>query len=437
MADDIPHPDTMIEASGMTNAAGGAGHRRVAEWTGVILRGRLPFLITFGCMLLVNWGAAVWVLNYTYEEREKSAFQLVNDEARYSEQKIVNLFKDADRTLLDLRTRYAGDALRSELEHWPRSGTSPDVALIAPDGTIVASTPHANTSGWPNLMARLAASADVMTIGEPVLGKAGLLSFVPVARRVTGPEGSFDGILMFSVRGDAFPDLSPAVAALDGCGSLITDDGMILVRNPDVRGTAGIRVPAFPSGRMGQSGSARRPSLLDGVDRIFAWRRLDGIPAIFMVGIGYDATFASWETVRLTVICTRLAASVLILLAAWFWYTRRRQATLSTDALTTILSSIDRGIRVETADGAVVAANAAGETLRIPDDAFGRAETRRPDGTIVQIERHDTAGGGVILIGTDITERLAAEARLEFLTNHDPLTGTAQSLAGDLTHSGT
>ena len=274
-------------------------------------------------------------------------------------------------------------------------------------------------------MKQLATAADTMAIGEPVLGKTGLLTFLPVARRVVAPDGSFAGILLLSLPAEGFPNLSPAVSALDGCLSLIADDGIILARTPDVRGTVGIRMPlSKPVSSLGSAvGMGRQLSPIDGVDRMYAYRRLDGLPVTLMVGIGYEATFAEWDIVRMTVIGTRMVASALILVAGYVWYTRRRRARISADALSAILTSVDRGIRVENARGEVIAANAMGAALRLPDGTGPRTESVNPDGTIIQIERHEVADGGMVLIGTDVTADHAVEARIDFLTHHDPLTG--------------
>ena len=139
-----------------------------------LLSSRLPFLITIGSVLLLNWGTALWLLHYTYQEREATAVQLANDEIKYSEQKIVGLFRDADRTLLELRALHAsgaslGEGPRLELGGWTPASQSGGIALIAPDGHVEAASPNASTAGWPYLMARLTSSADVMVIGEPIL----------------------------------------------------------------------------------------------------------------------------------------------------------------------------------------------------------------------------------------------------------------------------
>jgi diguanylate cyclase (GGDEF)-like protein len=132
-----------------------------------------------------------------------------------------------------------------------------------------------------------------------------------------------------------------------------------------------------------------------------------------------------------------LLATAFVLLTGFCWYSRRRQANISTGALSAILTHIDQGVRVETRAGRVVAVNTAGAAPRLPDKGSPTAEARRLDGSIIQLARHDLADGGTILISTDLTARHAAQARIDFLTNHDSLTGLpnrwrAASLIQDL-----
>ncbi|HEX3994709.1 MAG TPA: hypothetical protein VHX39_26335, partial [Acetobacteraceae bacterium] len=165
----------------MINSTRRAGARQRIH---ALFSGRLPFVIVFGCILVVNWGAALWLVDHTYRERATAAYQMVTAEAQYSQQKIQDLFKDADRTLLELRARYSAGHTDLGLRHWNPTVKSGGIALIAPDGQVVAETPEANIAGWPGLMTRLQASPDVLVIGEPIPGKNGHLGFVPVARRM-------------------------------------------------------------------------------------------------------------------------------------------------------------------------------------------------------------------------------------------------------------
>jgi diguanylate cyclase (GGDEF)-like protein len=406
----------------MINSTRGAGARQRIH---AIFSGRLPFVIIFGCILLVNWGAALWLTHYTYREREVAAYQMVTAEAQYSQQKIEDVFKDADRTLLEVRARYSADHADLAFEHWNPITQSGGIALIAPDGQVVATTPGANLAGWPGLMTRLEVSSDLLAIGEPIPGKNGHPGFVPVARRIVAADGSFGGVLMYSLETSQLSALSPTIKGLAGCVTVVTDDDVILMRSPEVRGTVGIRMtPSEMSAlRENRSGTGREISHIDGVDRIFSYRHLTGLPATLIVGIGHDAIFTDWKTLRTIVITGRLLATAFILVISVFWYRRRHRATISGDALTAILTSIESGIRVENRDGVVVAANEAGANLRMPDRVSQQAEVQGPDGRMIQMARRDLADGGMVLIGTDISARHTAEERIEFLTNHDSLTG--------------
>jgi diguanylate cyclase (GGDEF)-like protein len=392
----------------------------------VILSGRVLVVALFGCILLLNWGAALWVVHYAYRQREIAALRMVDDEARYSAQRVGDLIKDADRALLELRTRRSADNRHLDLEHWTHVGGSGGIALIAPDGHAVTATPHASTAGWPRLMTRLATSGDVLAIGDPIPARNGIPGFVPVARQIIEADGSFAGILMFSLDSNDLSRLSPTLQPFDGCMTIVTDDDTILARTPEVRGTVGIRMmqSALASAiREGPQGTGRNVSTIDGIDRMFSWVHPRDVPVTVVVGVGHDAIFADCDAIRLTVIGTRILSTALILLAAFFWYTRRRRASISSDAFSAILASIEHGIRVETRDGHVVAGNAAGADLHIPYGARSPAELSRPDGCIIRIARHELADGGAVVVGTDVTARHAAEARIEFLTNHDKLTG--------------
>jgi diguanylate cyclase (GGDEF)-like protein len=350
---------------------------------------------------------------------------MVTAEAQYSQQKIEDLFKDADRTLLELRARYSANHADLGLAHWNPSMQSGGIALIAPDGKVLTTTPEANLAGWPNLMTRLEASADVLAIGEPIPGKNGHLGFVPVARRIVAPDGSFGGVLMYSLETSQLSSLSPTIKGLSGCVTVVTDDGVILARSPEVRGTVGIRMLRAEQSTLRETlfGTGRQISPIDGVDRIFSYRHLADLPVTLIVGIGHDAIFTDWKTLRFTVITGRVLATAFILVISVFWYRRRHRATISGDALTAILSNIETGIRVESREGVVLAANETGADLRMPDRVSQQAEVQRPDGRMLQLVRRDLADGGTVLIGTDVTARHAADERIDFLTNHDNLTG--------------
>src|SRR5450631_4190180 len=115
------------EALGMTNSAWEAGGRRLLTF----LASRLPFLITFGCLLLLNWGVALWLIHAAHQDREIAAYQMLNDEVKFVGQQAINLFSDADRALRDLRERDAGSGLSLDLDRWATARNSGGIAWIS------------------------------------------------------------------------------------------------------------------------------------------------------------------------------------------------------------------------------------------------------------------------------------------------------------------
>jgi diguanylate cyclase (GGDEF)-like protein len=386
-----------------------------------ILSSRLPGLVTLGVLFVLIWATGARLLYHTWHEREAAAFQLVDDQSREAADRIGQVLNGADQTLLAIRTRYQTGPGNLEPDRWAPADKSGGIALIEPDGHVVSASPHANTEGWPRLMTRLADSADVLAIGEPLSGKNGRPSLVPVARRLVQPDGSFAGILMYSLNGDTLTRVPLTSTALDGCMTLVDDESVVLARSPMVRGTIGVRIthsPTFLAAVEAGTGMGHRVSPLDGIDRIYAFRHLSDAPVSIITAVGYEAVFAGWETFRVRVLSLDTLATALIVLTGLFWYARRQRAEISAEALTVVLANIDHAVRVERSDGAVIAANETGLDLPEPD-----YQDMSEPGDGIHIDRHVLAGGQTVLIGTDATARQAAAARIEFLTNHDKLTG--------------
>ena len=173
-----------------------------------------PFA-ALAALFILTWVAVFWLAHDKWRDRETAAFQLAGNEASQSEARIHRLIHDADQILLGLRAMHPDGGMAADLAHGDPGGGSGGIALLAPDGHVRAGTAHANTAGWPNLMARLMAPDDILALGEPVPGRNGQPSLLPVARRMTGPDGAFAGILMLSLDVDALSRVPDAMAFLE------------------------------------------------------------------------------------------------------------------------------------------------------------------------------------------------------------------------------
>ncbi len=203
------------------------------------------------------------------------------------------------------------------------------ITVIAPDGHLVASSvahPQADTSfaDRPYFIA-LRDGRSALHIGTPVIDRLTKLPILPVARRVTGPDGAFQGVVQSAV------PLAPLVAffrKLAGPeGHSITvarSDGMVLLREPQV--TTGVEVMGPTSGfretlaRSPDGGTYRTVSELDSVDRLHVVRPVRDYDAYVSAGIEASAISASWlhntgPLVALTLLAgASLAATALVAL---------------------------------------------------------------------------------------------------------------------------
>ena len=138
-------------------------------------------------------------------------------------------------------------------------------------------------------------------IGEPVRGRlTGVLS-VQVTRRLNKPDGSFAGVLSFSLNPEYLTGLHRRID-LGKTGSMAlvgTNDAVIRARftTSDDRNAAliGRALPnsrAVIDARHANDGNYTSPSVLDGVVRTFNWRVVTGYPLVVIVGLGKDEALA-------------------------------------------------------------------------------------------------------------------------------------------------
>lgn len=123
---------------------------------------------------------------------------------------------------------------------------------------------------------------------------------IGLTRRIDHPDGSFAGVVAATIDVAYFERFYATFnLGHDGAAALLRDDGTILVRQtligPAV-GAAKVTVPPFddPQSRE-KSGTGEVVGQLDGVRRIYAWRRVAGYPLVVAVGVGKDESLAGWR----------------------------------------------------------------------------------------------------------------------------------------------
>ncbi|SDJ09012.1 MULTISPECIES: sensor domain-containing diguanylate cyclase [Bradyrhizobium] len=139
---------------------------------------------------------------------------------------------------------------------------------------------------------------------------------IVLSRRITSADGKFLGVVAGSIRFSYFHDLFARLRL--GADDIITvyrRDGTVIMRTPfdlDVIGHNLSQVPGMTQVLGEPSGSYSRPSVVDGVTRLFVWRSSSS-PLIVQVGKPWTSILNLWRTeaTRIAGIMAALIAFVL------------------------------------------------------------------------------------------------------------------------------
>ncbi|KAB2526492.1 sensor domain-containing diguanylate cyclase [Pseudomonas sp. GXM4] len=122
---------------------------------------------------------------------------------------------------------------------------------------------------------------------------------IPISRRIETADGAFAGVALATVPVSYFQSFFKRVDVDDaGVIFLALDNGEFLARRPTV---AALMTTNLSKGEIfsrylpqSDSGTAIIKSIVDGIERIYAYRRLAGLPIVAAAGVSYEHVFAPW-----------------------------------------------------------------------------------------------------------------------------------------------
>jgi signal transduction histidine kinase len=146
--------------------------------------------------------------------------------------------------------------------------------------------------------------------------------FIGVSRRIENPDGSFAGVIVAALEPKYLQRFYEAInVGKEGTVGLFQPDGTLMVRAPETDGQIGRKLdppPQFvallPSAESGQYRSA---SSVDGIARIYAYRRVKGKPLVVALGLGEAESLAGWHNVARMY---ALASVAFVLVISWLGY---------------------------------------------------------------------------------------------------------------------
>jgi PAS domain S-box-containing protein len=225
-------------------------------------------------------------------QAEQRSLQLVDAMAG----QIESLFAHIDVGLLHLRSDWHGDAarfdahVRAELATLPAGAVTHVTVVDAGGYTAYDSLGLAEriyVGDRPHIVAHQS-GGDRLVIGPPVQSRLAHTWTVVLTRPLLR-DGRHAGAIAASV---SVAYLADRLAALRGSGrdivALLDADGRIIARSADPTQSIGQTLPAdrpFLADRSVDYGSYRVASAVDGIARLYAWRRLPGSGVIAIIGI--------------------------------------------------------------------------------------------------------------------------------------------------------
>ena len=454
-------------------------------------------------LLLLNLavlGLAVWSLSQSRLQYEESAAVTTQNLARLIEQDVTASFRMVDLALLAVKSEYESqlstgglvgsvldDFIQTQLKRHPDLG---GLRVTNAQGDSIYGPGAGSSLGDRDYFLRLRDGPMAgLVISSPLLGRSSGQWVISLARRLHNPDGSFAGMVYGTMPLTHFTKVFSSLhVGTSGSFSLFDDDFRLVARQPEPNGLANSVGTRFGSPQLqalvksGQvAGTYKGTSVVDKVERVSSFRKIQGTPFNIVIGLATQDTLADWRNEVRKTIAMGTGFVLFTLLLSWFvfraWKNQEaavvalREVNRTLDAEKhlnqTIIQSSPFAIYTRDRHGIVTAWNAASEKLfgwradeivgkpllTVPAGKERETDTLREqvlqgeniiqmevqrqkrDGTLFDLSTtlaplRDDHGeiNGYLAIAADITERKAAEKQIEFLAYRDVLTGLPNRL---------
>jgi len=187
------------------------------------------------------------------------------------------------------------------------------------------------------------------------------LWYIAVSRPIKDFNGQFNGVAVAFVEPEFFKATYGAIqSSQNGVVALMTQDLTLLARVPDVGERIGetVQGPLLSQAvaQDGTHGTYRSRSTIDGLERIYSYRQVDGLPLIVLAGHSIDETLEGWYGLVRTYVAGATAAMLVVIGFVCFLMVQLRQveasearARASEQVLRQALDAVPAGITIKDA----------------------------------------------------------------------------------------
>ncbi|MBN8889081.1 MAG: hypothetical protein BGP12_14515 [Rhodospirillales bacterium 70-18] len=435
------------------------------------------------CAIAVIWAGIYTRLLREYQQAETDAYQQTRNLAHGSAENLQRSIEALDQTLIIVRDAYAADPAHFDLRHWTSTGPvigRPSVRISVLDAASVVRSSTIGGAAGPVALppvdpaARHAGTDDGLHIGRPARDPATGLWSISLTRHVILPDGGYGGMVVATIGVDTLSRFYEALDLGNAAIVVLGTDGIVRARVPYVEGVLDRAYPGAASlvamAGGAQSGSFRRHSPVDGVDRLVSFYRVQDYPLMVSVGLDEADVFATFRRHRVQLVAAGVILTALISGIAMLMLRQHQRLTRSRETLAVTLQSIGQGIIMVDSDGNMPVMNRrAVQLLDLPDSLldtqpkfhdlvrwqfesgeFGPPEQippaimaslrtgvpsltsevlerTRPNGRVLEIRTVVLPGHAAVRTYTDITERRHTEQALAAARDAAEAAGRARS----------
>ena len=294
------------------------------------LRVSLMIWLAAAVLILLTWWHAYTLVSDSHQRELAAAEKDLGNLTRLTQEHAVRTLRSADQVIRFVESRYLEIGERLDLKALTESGVIDNeifnqVGVIDAQGIyILSNLPIAkrlDLSDREHFKVHVASNKVGLFVSQPVLGRASGKWSIQMTRRITRPNGDFGGVVVVSIDPGYF---SGFYAALNlgpkGLTALYGLDGVARVRKVGATEEYGInatRAPMFE--RMAQgamSGSYTERSVVDGVERLYYYRRVPQYELAVAAGLDMQDLLVNHRRARDAMLLQAALMTVLVLALA-------------------------------------------------------------------------------------------------------------------------
>ena len=260
-------------------------------------------------------------------------------------------------------------------------------------------------------------------ISAPVRSRSTGHWIIPVSRRLAHSDGTFAGVALATLRLDSFERFYNSLDLGDtGTVFFALENGTLIYRRPFQEKLIGTNLSSgavFTSyHKTGRASTEMLVATVDGIERLYSYRRLDDFPVIVAAARSKQDIYAPWK-----IFSTQILLGALLSVAALIWFFRKLMRQII------IRDHVEAELR--TASLELEKANAELKTIALKDGLTGLANRRSFDSALdYELKRARRGHQAVSLLMLDVDFFKKFNDAYGHVAGDDCLRAVAGAIAG-------